>query len=263
MLFDVDSKNFSWGPGEDNDGEDFVILSSDHDLRDHYDFLVFTDSKGMTLLQEDVRNTWTYMFAQDRIKTGYSVLLITRPKIITVFFTLVNFVRNNGVKFTYLVTNLGFVDHTPKKREFLDDIVQQLPEQFPQSELSLKELGTYTLSSGENQLLCSFNYSNISELIGDEIRRAFKFCVLIGIIEFNNTIKISRSRPDCFYDQLNAANEFIFNISKNSASLIFFQYLRAPLYDPEKVSYDAVHFTSFGHKQLFENIKTLLGNYSI
>lgn len=263
MLFNIDTKKFLWGPGSENIGADFLILSSEPELLDHYDFLIFTDSKGMTLKQDEVSSTWTHMLATERTEAGFTVLLVTRPKVITVFFTLVNFVRNNSVKFDFLITNLGFVDHTPKKKEFLEDLVHQLPDSFPLNELSLKDLGTYKLSSGKEELLFSYNYSTIPELIGYELNRSFRFCVLIGIIEFNSKIKIDRVRPEYFFEQLRTSNEFIFNITKKSPSMIFFQYLRAPLSYPEKISYDAVHFTSFGHKQLFQNIKVLLSNYNI
>ena len=99
-------------------------------------------------------------------------------------------------------------------------MVQQLPDSFPLNELSLKDLGLYKLSSGKEELLFSYNYSTIPELIGYELSRSFRFCVLIGIIEFIGKIKINRVRPEYLFEQPKTANESIFNITKKNITQI-------------------------------------------
>ncbi len=263
MFFRINTDVFNFGEGAKNEGADFLILSSLSQVNYSYDFLIFVDSKGISIEEENIKSTWTYRLATDIVDKGQSVLMIIRPKVITVFFTLINFIRRNEIQYDYLVTNLGFVDMTPKKREFLLDIELQVPEYFPKEELHLKEMEHYKLNSGETELLYSYEYANIYDLIGKEICERFKLSVLIGVIEFINTIRIERKRPPTFYSQLRASNEFIFNITKSHSNLFFFQYLRSPLAQPEKISYDAVHFTLLGHELLYKSLKNLFENYNI
>lgn len=116
---------FNFGEGIINQNKDFKILSSHEDGED-YDLLIFTDSKG-TSIGDEVGKEWTTLLIKKLKSKGISYLFVSRPKEMTVFFTLLNFLELNNIKFKKLVTNVGFVDTTPKKEEFIDDIFSQCP----------------------------------------------------------------------------------------------------------------------------------------
>ena len=134
-------------------------------------------------------------------------MLITRPKELTIFFTLINFLKNNQLKFKYLISNLGFVDLTPKKK-FIVDIIHQNPFEYDLLN-STKSLCDYKLSDGKIEKLYSIQYDSfIIEKIAYFLSENFNKCFLIDSFEFNKKINIDRKRPKEFYTQLKITNEF-------------------------------------------------------
>jgi hypothetical protein len=193
---------------------------------------------------------------------GKSVLIVTRPKEITIFFTLLNFIDLNNIKFKYLISNLGFVDFTPKKTEFLKDIKWQTPNGISEKSLSINSMGDYLLSSGEYDHLYSFEYGNSYHIVGKKIAANFEMALLLNVLEFDSSIKIERKRPSAFFTQLKVSNRWIYLISTQSTQIKYIEHHISDL-NPEAVSYDAVHFTSLGHLSLYAQLVTVCINNGI
>jgi hypothetical protein len=199
---------------------------------------------------DEIGNEWTTKLTIKLKKLGFSYLLITRPKEITIFFTLINFLKLNDLKFSYLISNLGFVDLTPKKEEFINDIFEQSP--FLKDNLQKDLLCNYELNSGKVTSLYTVNYSIITNEIANKLQNKFKKTYLLGSFEFNNNIKISRKRPLEFFTQLNETNKFIQKIADYSTNILYVDVNKNIPDEGSEISYDAVHFTQSGHNLIFE-----------
>ena len=240
---------FNFGLGKENDNSDFYISSNMGLNLKKYDLLLFTDSKGINLY-DDI--SWTRSIIE-HLKEKYSILFISRPKEMTVFFTLINFLKLNNIKFKYLITNIGFVDTTPKKKEFINDIVGQNP--FINKVLNKRYLCDYILSSGQIAELYSLNYQNVIEDIATYLSERFEKIFLLGTFVFTPEIKIKRKRPLEFYSQLEEANRLIKSIAKNDDNFVFVDVNKKLSDNQEKLSYDAVHFTEVGHNKVYNMLK--------
>lgn len=253
----------SFGRGMDNADADFRVFSTCPEIAPAYDVLIFTDSKGSV---SDIPGSpcWTDMLAEQLSSEGRSCLLIVRPKVLTTFFTLLNFMAGNRITFRSLITNVGFVDFTPKKEEYMIDIMDQAPTSEIRSCLSYRKLSTYQLSSGEEQPLYTFEYGAIEERIARLLAERFEYSLLTGTMEFSSDIPIPRQRPPEFFSQLRATNEFIFKVAQHSHSVHFVQPLKFPLSCfGEVLSLDAVHFTEYGHRKIYEILSPLVARYIV
>jgi len=270
----IDKRNkFDFGKGDVNEYSDFLLKSSHKDVQKYYDVLVFTDSKGsvanfvdhsteyVTDLEDN--SLWTDELIKQLEKQNLSFILVSRPKILTIFFTLINFLKNNDITFNYLITNIGFVDLTPKKMENMEDIVLQTPSEKYQKGLSYRKLSPYKLSSGEKQHLYTFNYGDIETDIVKELESRFSYSLLIGCLEFSENIKIPRERPIDFFRQLNNTNRFLFDIANKSYKVHYLQPLKYPYGNLPALSLDAVHQSDIGHVVMFKLLKPYIETYFV
>ena len=236
--------DFFFGAGKPQPNNEFRIISNKDKSDKEYEYLIFTDSKGNC---EENFYSWVDQLI-DRLKiNSISFLLITRPKVMTIFFSLINFLNNhNDIKFKYLITNIGFVDTTPKKNEFINDIFDQNPFN---NKLTKTALCNYLLNSGVVSTLYTVSYDSVTCKIAEILSKRFNEIHLIGTFEFSRNIKIERKRPDEFYDQLKQSNKFLTKIQSFSASINYIDVrpYKSMHENETDISYDAVHFTQKGH----------------
>lgn len=135
-----------FGNGEICNSKENKIIKSD--LIENYDFLLFFDSRAMLINEKDYKNSFFYKLIEIFNKKSISYIAISRPKNLTIFATLLNFLElNKGFKFKNLVTNLGFVDYTPKKQVNIDDMLLQI-NQFSFFDIKICEKENYMLNGG-------------------------------------------------------------------------------------------------------------------
>lgn len=236
-----------FGLGKENINEDFRIISNLPDLCKNYDWLIFTDSKGSSI-NNDI-DTWTDSIINFWDLNHNSYLFICRPKEMTILFTLVNFLNNNKIQFKKLLTNVGFVDTTPKKHEFIKDIFAQNP--FYSKVLKKYKVCKYLLNSGLKVMLYSVDYVAVSYEISIVIDKCFEKIYFIETFEFSYEIKIERTRPIEFFKQLLEANKLIKLICNYSEK---FKIINVNYDIPNNeciLSFDAVHFTKEGNIKMF------------
>ena len=161
---------------------------------------------------------------------------------------MINFIYLNDISFNSLVTNLGFVDTTPKKQIFNDDIISQVPNGLDENQLNKSKLCDYQLNDGKTESLYSLDYSNLLEQLSNIIASYFQKVYLIEVVEFNPSINIERARPAEFFSQLKQANALINGIAEISKKLEIIRMNSWQSIPPEIISYDAVHFTPQGHE---------------
>ena len=107
-----------FGIGEISTSSENQMLTS-NDFLNKFDFLIFVDSRGLSINN----NSYSYTYFRNLIEfleeNNISFLAISRPKNLTTFATLCNFLKlNENLHFKKLITNLCFVDCTPKKRKY-------------------------------------------------------------------------------------------------------------------------------------------------
>lgn len=136
-----------FGNGEISTSKENIIIESTK-KQYNYDFLLFFDSRALTINENSYENTIFYMLVEFLKQNNFSFIAISRPKNLTIFATLINFLQlNPNLKFKNLITNLGFVDLTPKKQLNIEDMLLQI-NQFYTFDGKITEKELYELNGG-------------------------------------------------------------------------------------------------------------------
>jgi len=238
--------------GKINIGDDFIIKKNTED--ENFDYLIFLDSRGIYL--ENKKKSFGIKLYNYLIKLGKKCLLLNRIKYITVFYTLCNFIKNNpNLKFDNLITNVGFVDFTPKKQEIIDDIILQ--NEFREKKKNIIiQTSSFRLS---NKKVENLSYTDISQDI-DYIRKCLiknlKYVVLISTPVPLKTNKIDRKRPEEFYKNILLTNDFLFKLTNFYKSSIHYGEIIKIL--DRNLTYDNVHYTEIGHNIFYKILKNYI-----
>lgn len=239
-----------FGLGERSNSKENKIILSDDNLT-KFDYLIFCDSRGLSTNELTDDSTIIKNIENQLSELDLSYLIISRPKNLTVFATLYNFLKlNQNIKFDNLITNIGFVDCTPKKIDNIEDILTQI-NQFSRNKNLIVEHENYMLSDNTSTLLKSIEYSDeyLFE-INDFFNKIFKKIYYVNTPLIVNNEGIERERPTSFFKQLNKTNEllsFIVNLNNKSNFLINVEN--------DNFTFDGVHFTKMGHQEIFSKIK--------
>ena len=236
--------------GKLNTNEDFFTICSSESKQ--IDYLLFFDSRGSTL-DHDKTYTFTSMLADYLTALNKSVLAICRPLEITVFFSLFNFLNSSSIKARNLITNMGFVDFTPKKSTVIDEMMEQKSILFKNIECKSVDLESYRLSSGKSELLKYMDISSCLDIFSDILSKRFINSYLLQTPQFEFYNSFPRERPRSFYTQLLKTNSFIERLSANSNSITAIHAPKVPQ-DYLGFSYDGVHFTKEGHHKVFLSV---------
>jgi len=242
--------NLNYGYGEKALSLENIVLFSDKKLFE-IDYLLFVDSRGLVNNSDKFECSYIYLLKKRLDLRGLSYLIISRPKNLTIFSTIFNFLQlNSNLKFKYLITNLGLVDCTPKKQDNIDDIILQL-RQFSNRNYYLAEYEEYRLHSGNVEFLKSIEYSEkyIIEL-NTFLESKFEKLYFLNTPIISEDIKIDRERPRSFFTKLYKTNELvdnIVNLNKKKNILIDIKELT--------YTYDGVHYTKEGHQLIYNRIK--------
>jgi len=210
-------------------------------VRDDLELLLFFDSRGISGSFSDsiVDRVLKHVEGNRRY------LLICRPLELTTWATLFNFLKLNGLGPKTIVTNVGFVDFTPKKQSVLDDAVGQVEVLMEKGTAQSRAAEHYISSNGEQIQLFSMTYAN-------SYRRNIEAVLTKGSTVVVNSppltpgIRLSRERPSAFYMGLDESNRF--NRSIGGVAVIDF-----PAFD-ETQTYDGVHYTPLGSELISHEI---------
>ena len=223
-------------------GEDAIIRSNSSCLEP--DYLFFFDSRGVgqsnfdSLSQKliDQVNNCTY-------------LLICRPLHMTIWATLVNFMKSSRLNPQKIITNMGFVDFTPKKESLLLDSINQVNYAIGEGNAEPVFKEQYILANGETTDLYTVKYSNKYKVSIEELVSRHS-TVVINTPPVRLDIGIDRIRPPSFFDGIQQGNEF-------NSSISGVKIVNPTLFD-ESMTYDAVHYTEKGSNTVFNLIRKYL-----
>jgi hypothetical protein len=245
-MFNV-TNTLNFGCGEKSTSESNICFASSKEILCKYDWLIFVDSRGLES-DSSLETTWLYQVCDKLGKKNSSYLAISRPKNITTFATLINFINLNDIHFSRLITNLGFVDCTPKKEIFVKDIEEQVKEFFYEK-LESHTFPEYLTSEKELVNLYSLQYSkNYLAAVTTHLKLSFIESYFITTPIIDSSITFKRERPYCFYEQLKVTNSLIHTISlMANAKIVELETLSLS-------TFDGVHFNEFDHAKLGEYI---------
>lgn len=143
-----------FGVGEKSTSSENQIFKSCRDYK--ADYLLFFDSRALATNEPTYKDTILFHLIEILNQNNISYIAISRPKNVTIFATLFNFLNlNPKLQFKFLITNLGFVDCTPKKQEIIDDMLLQV-NQFVNFNNKIISKEKYILSGGGGRHIESF-----------------------------------------------------------------------------------------------------------
>ncbi|TGK30921.1 hypothetical protein EHQ13_04285 [Leptospira gomenensis] len=246
---------FKYPIGMPNSELDFLFKTNSHSFED-LDYFCLFDSRGSNL-NGNAPGFAELLNERFRIENK-RYLTICRPIEITVFFSLLNILKENKIRARTLISNVGFVDCTPKKKSIIEDIILQGSAFFSsdQHEYEIQELEDYTLSNGEIQKLNSLNFDEFTADIANALTNKFETIYLIKTLELDFSRKFKRERPRSFYSQLVKTNDLLKNVANNAENirLISVQSEMEKTDNHLDVTYDGVHFTNETHKSVGNRI---------
>ncbi len=224
-------------------GHDYLIRANC--ARDALDVLVFLDSRG-------IGAAFDGSLAQrilTRLEDSRRYLAICRPLELTTWATLFNFVSANALRPKQIITNMGFVDFTPKKQEVLVDALRQVEARMGAGLAQAQPVERYMAAGGEPVALFSMSYdARYREQIQTMI--AGTATIVINTPSISAEIRIPRHRPKSFFSAVELGNSF--NRAISGATVI-----DLPPFD-ESQTYDAVHYTGLGHEPVFKRVAAYL-----
>lgn len=214
------------------------------------DYLIFFDSRGLTVNNENYENSYLYKFLDKIKKNNKTYIAISRPKNVTILESLINFLKNNKkFKFQILITNLGFVDYTPKKLDVINDMKLQLNNN---KYMKILISDKYTLALGSTESLYNLEYKvSYIEYINKVLNKRFQRAYFISTPIIDENINIDRARPKSFFMQISKTNELLDNLIKINSNFFKIDISELCLNKNLKNTYDAVHYTENGHCEIF------------
>jgi hypothetical protein len=224
-------------------GKDHLITSNSTDKT--LDYLVFFDSRGYSFNCEFSASVVGRMFKYLSSKNK-SFLIVNRPLEITTWATLYNFLSLNNLSFGKLITNMGFVDFTPKKKSICEDSISQIEYKIGSGVAIAEYLEDYKSAEQELIPLYCLRYNDFYRSFIQEITSNHD-TVIVNTPEISPHINYERNRPSSFFNGIVAGNHF--NTSIQTASVINLKNFS------KDETYDAVHYTGEGSRVVFEELK--------
>jgi hypothetical protein len=223
-----------------NDGHDFRI-SSNCKAAD-LETLVFLDSRGISAAYEGS----LAQLITNALDSNY--LCICRPLELTMWATLHNFLAVNQLRPESIITNLGFVDFTPKKPRIADYAIRQVDYLIGANVATSVPVERYVLSNGENVPLFITEYTDTYRRSVDQSLNGMRALVL-NTPPLDPNIRIERARPKSFFDMIAKSNQFNSSLSATVCDFGPFD---------ESQTYDGVHYTAAGNELIFGQIRRYL-----
>ena len=232
-----------WGEAF-NTRDDFFIKTNC--LIKEIDLIIFLDSRGISANFD----TSLVKMILDEFEYDTNYLIVARPIEITTWVTLYNFLKLNKLNSKRIITNMGFVDFTPKKRTIVELYTYQYKLFFSSTDIEINKVGKFINKHGESEIL--FEQKPPQSFL-KQLKSLFKIfnVVLIDTPYVSSDIKFKRVRPKVFYDGLNKTSLFHDKIQN------LIEKIDLPEFTIDE-TYDAVHYTYEGNLLIFNKIKTFL-----
>ncbi len=210
------------------------------------DILIFFDSRG-------VSSSYEHSIVDriiNSVRHEQKFLLVARPLEITTWMTLYNFMKMNDITPKKVVTNMGFVDFTPKKMSIIEKSLIQYNYYFSQDQAQIEFLEHY--NSIDNTTLDLY-VQYYPDSFKSEFESSFQdvLFLIINSPELAEDYEFSRPRPQSFFKSLQKGNDFNREF-----------HLRKEVFDfknfTTEETYDGVHYTNKGNELIFSALSPFL-----
>ena len=225
--------------GKDN----LIDISTD---KNHIDYLIFMDSRGFS---GPLNSSLVGRIIVELKNRNKSYLIIVRPLELTIWATLYNFYILNNFKFSNLITNMGFVDFTPKKKSICEDSLEQITKAVGYCEANAKSVEFIKNKDNQDLEVFRIEYSEKYKLMAEKIAKKQR-TIILNSPKVNKNIAIERVRHNSFFESLSLGNTFNRNLS--NATII------EPGTFNKSHTFDAVHYTPLGSKKIFAQLQEVL-----
>lgn len=227
-----------------HEGHDRLLTSNAHGHE--VDLLCFLDSRGVS--GEFSSSLARQLIGHAEARQQHYVM-ICRPLELTTWATLVNFLAANPIRPRQIVTNMGFVDFTPKKPDILVDAMRQVEARIGRDVATATFVEESTRLNGEVLKLYSMQYSDAYAHTIERLLAAHP-TVIINSPPVSPDCVFPRPRPASFFRALRESNEF--NRALRGATIV-----DLPEFDTT-LTYDGVHYTEHGNRLIYERVKEYL-----
>lgn len=226
-----------------HDGHDFFVSSNAKG--NVFDYLIFLDSRGVG---RQLKGSLGHRLMSRISHLGKTYIIVCRPLDLTIWASLIGFLANNKFEVAKIITNMGFVDFTPKKYSILQDVTRQVALNVKKGVAKTYFVEDY-VSATETIPLFTIRYGDAYRCAVQDI--ADKHDMLIINTPLTDPyIRIDRKRPASFFVAQEHSNAF--NKSIGGAQII-----DLPNFD-ESFTYDAVHYTDVGNELIFNRVEEYL-----
>lgn len=226
-----------------HDGHDFVVRSNSKN--NVVDYFIFLDSRGIS---HEFDNSLADKLISRITDLNKTYLLVCRPLELTIWVTLISLLTHTRLNPSKIITNMGFVDFTPKKLSILQSALVQIESVLGKGVAESYFVEDFVSSRGGTSLFSMRFKETYRDAI--EAIAARHQIVIINTPLTDPGIKIQRMRPRSFFSAQIESN--MFNRSISSAHVI-----ELPDFD-EALTYDAVHYTCSGNDLIFDKVKEYL-----
>jgi hypothetical protein len=225
-------------------GHDFIIKSNAKSTI--FDYLIFFDSRGVS---REFNGSLADKVTNKLNAIGKTYLLVCRPLELTIWATLISFLKLNQLKVEKIITNMGFVDFTPKKLSILINASEQVEAAIGPDIVDYYFIEEIVSPAGEIIPLYAMRYTLAYKNAVESLAMTHSM-IVINTPPVSPSIPLERSRPNSFFLSQAVSNKF--NRKIHGAHVIDFPYFDKAL------TYDAVHYTPLGNEIIFEKVKDLL-----
>lgn len=245
----VDMYSLDLKIGEPNHNQDYIFKTNAVSIED-VEYLLIFDSRASNI--RGIKPGFGEMLASALKVKQKKYLLLCRPWNLTVLFSVIGLLQKNKFQKPTLITNVGFVDCTPKKHEIINDMLAQADVCRAPFNLPLIELEEYVLSNGEKQMLYSLDYSSLIDWYTEQLAVALKKIFWLKSFTIEPDVTFERLRPKAFFAQLHEANNLINTIACKVPDVMQIEMKHLSRHNAHEVTYDGVHLTDRGHGFVFQ-----------
>lgn len=233
----------------------------------HYDLLIFADSRGFLLDRRS--GSWTLKLFRHLRRQGLTAMVVVRPKDLTGFFTLFNFLESAKLRFKFAVCQAGLVEFTPKTDALLEDLFRQKDVLFPALDLVVRDLdeslvfrpavnGGQPSAVYERLHAVDVDVPTITDEVVKGFERHFAYTLLLGAVELDPQAKSSRLRPKSFFEQVRLSNRWLRSLAERSFSIHYIEPIKGWSKDGTLFVHDGAHYTARTHDRIYETVKAVL-----
>lgn len=219
-----------------------LISLCDHNSSELYYF----DSRGSRISDSASKSLYELIVTNHRVN-NQDLIIEVRPSELTTFASLLEYIRGYSGHISRLVTNVGFVDFTPKKPVLLEEQRSACERLGIDYEEKVVEKN-FVLSNGELCNLHSIYYvDSFIEFIDTHLSNIPEITFLSTPSNFENHEYWKRLRPKSFFRGIQETNKFLNQLINKipNTSIIDLEDIQ---------TYDGIHWDSHSHVEIFKRL---------